>query len=164
VIERSRDALRSKYLSLGTGELVAASVFVVVAATAVAPRFGRPAQLALWFAAGPLFLVLIQGGGYWLAARRWVGRGAMPTRLARLYRVLRIADPILLAGGLVGVWIWWPASGVHALTAVLVWLFGVVEYLNYFVVRLSYPIRSWPTGVRQRRIPRLVQDIQSSSR
>lgn len=54
------DALRRKYLSLGTGELVAAVVFAMVAVTVVGPRLGRPAEAALWSALAPLLLVLVQ--------------------------------------------------------------------------------------------------------
>ena len=49
-----------------------------------------------------------------------------------------------------------------ALAIVVVWVFGVVEYVNYFVVRLSYPVRRLPLVVGQWRTPRLVQDLNSA--
>ena len=39
--------------------------------------------------------------------------------------------------------------------------FGVAEYLNYYVVRLAYPARTWLRLVRQWRVPRLVADLRA---
>ena len=157
-----RAELRRQYLSLGTGELAAATLFAAVAALGVVPLIdGDRARAALWAALVPLLAVLVQAGAYWLLARRWVGLGSMPPRLAALYRVLRVADVVLLALGLAGVAIWLPATPGAALMVIGVWLFGVVEYLNYFVVRLSYPIGRWATAVREWRTPRLAQDLRT---
>ncbi len=41
----------------------------------------------------------------------------------------------------------------------LVWLFGVLEYVNYFVVRLSYPVTQWFILVGRRRTPAIVRDV-----
>jgi hypothetical protein len=164
VVER-RDALRRKYLSLGVGELAATAAFGVVAVTAVGPRFGGPrGEAALWSALVPLLLVLVQAGVYWLSARRWVGRAPMPAIVAAFYRVFRVVDPLVLAVGLSGVLLSWPCDSGAALTVMGVWFFGLAEYLNYFVVRLSYPINRWSTMVRQWRRPRLVQDLDTSVR
>lgn len=45
-----------------------------------------------------------------------------------------------------------------------VWVFGVLEYVNYFVVRLSYPIHRWLTTVGQWHTPQLVQDLNTTPR
>ena len=42
-------------------------------------------------------------------------------------------------------------------------LFGVVEYVNYFVVRLAYPVHGWSRRVREWRSPRLVQDLNAAA-
>jgi hypothetical protein len=100
----------------------------------------------------------VQAGVYWLVARGWAGQTRMPRRIATVCRGLRILDPLLLAAGLAGVIAWFP-TGARAVLVVAVWLFGVVEYLNYFVVRLSYPLHRWPCLVTQWRTPRLVKDL-----
>ena len=101
--ERQRIRARRQYLSLGLGELVAAAVFAVCAAVAVAPRMASSTAIAaLWSALLPLLLVLV----------------------------------------------------------LAVWAFGVVEYLNYFAVRLAYPASEWLAKVRQQRLPRLVKDLR----
>lgn len=164
VNERHRVLARRQYLSLGLGELVAAAVFAGCAAVLIAPRMASStAVTALWSALVPLLLVLVQAGAYWLLARSWAGGGTMPSTLARLYRVFQIIDPLLLIAGMVGVLVWWPDDPWVAAFVLFVWAFGVIEYLNYFVVRLSYPASEWMAKVRQLRRPRLVKDISLST-
>ncbi|MFC4374746.1 hypothetical protein ACFO5K_11615 [Nocardia halotolerans] len=161
VVDRHR-TLRRRYTSLGTGELAAAAVFAAIAVSGLLPVTStRDGALALWSALAPLLVILVQAGVYWLSARGWAGRTPMPRRVAATYRALRVLDPVLLAAGLIGVIVWLPA-GAGALLVVGVWLFGVVEYLNYFVVRLSYPFHRWAALVTQWRTPRLVADLRES--
>lgn len=158
-----RDVRRRKYLSLGTGELVAAAVFAAAALLFVTPRLTQVQdRAALWSALIPLLVVLVAAGMYWLLARTWVERVAMPRGPVITYRVLSIALLALLASGLVGVVIWWPNDVGIAILVTAVWVFGAVEYTNYFVVRLAYPISRWFTTVGEWRTPRLVTDMHSS--
>lgn len=155
--------MRRKYLSLGAGELVAAALFAAVAIGVVTPRLEtRQDSAALWSALAPLLVILVQAGAYWLLARNWVQRAPMPSALASLYRAFRALDVGLLLAGLLGVLAWLPDHIGVALAIVAVWAFGVVEYVNYFVVRLAYPIRRFPSAITQRRTPRLVQDLNSA--
>jgi hypothetical protein len=84
----------------------------------------------------------------------------MPRALARIFLVIRAIDVAVLGLGLLGLIIWWPRSTGVAIGLLAVWLFGVVEYVNYFVVRLAYPPGRWLTSVGQRRVPRLLQDAR----
>ena len=156
--------LRRRYLNLGIGELVAAVTFAVVAAVSVTPRLDGRGGTALWSSLIPLLVILVQAGVYWLSARTWVTKAPMPARIAAVYRAFRLADPALLAAGAIGLAWFWPASAMAGVLAVGVWTFGVVEYLNYFIVRLAYPARQWFALVRQRRTPRLIGDLRSASR
>jgi len=154
-----RQRFRRKYLSLGVGEYTAALVFVTAAAFLV----GNPLDnLALWSALLPLLVILLQAGTYWLLARRWVHRSAMPTRTARWYRVFRALDPLLLLAGLGGLITWFPTNLLGGAVIIAVWAFGLAEYLNYFVVRLSYPVTTWLAGRVGRRTPRLILDIRAA--
>ncbi|MGL5859294.1 MAG: hypothetical protein ACRC35_12990 [Angustibacter sp.] len=101
---------------------------------------------------------LAQAGVYWLSARRWVCRAPMPARFAIVYRAFRVLDGVVLAAGLVGLVFWWPDRAGAALFCTGVWCFAVVEYGNYYVVRLAYPMAQWLARVGQRRTPRLVDD------
>ncbi|KQU49475.1 hypothetical protein ASG84_06035 [Rhodococcus sp. Leaf278] len=156
-----RQLVRRRYLSLGLGELAAAGVFLTIAFAVVVPRLDDGSRPALWFALVPLLAVLVQAGIYWLFARSWVERHPMPTFLRRLYRALRQVDVALLVGGLLGVLVWLPDNFGTRLGVLAIWLFGVIEYVNYFLVRLSYPPRLWLSTVGQLRTPRLVRDLDT---
>ena len=160
-----REVRRRKYLNLGSGELVAAAVFAIVALFFVTPRLPQVQdRMALWSALIPLLVVLVAAGLYWLLARAWVERVAMPHALAVTYRVLSIVNLLLLAVGLVGVITSWPNHiGVGVLVAT-VWVFAAVEFTNYFIVRLAYPVHQWFAAVGEWRTPRLVTDMRSARR
>ncbi len=163
MLDERRETLRRKYLSLGLGEFVAAAVFAAVAVTVAMPQLEmRQDSVALWSALVPLLIILVQAGAYWLLARNWVERAPMPASLAALYRAFRALDAGFLAVALLGALIWLPDHVGVALIVMAVWVFGLVEYINYFVVRLSYPIGRWPLMVGQWRAPRLVQDLKSA--
>lgn len=163
VVDQRRKSVRRRYLSLGMGELAAAAVFAAVAVGVVTPRLEGPQDsAALWSALAPLLVILTQAGVYWLLARGWTELESMPARLAALYRVFRLLDVLLLAIALLGVVIWLPDHSGTAVGVVAVWAFGVVEYVNYFVARLAYPLRRWPFEVGKWRRPQLVRDLNSA--
>ncbi|WP_230686297.1 hypothetical protein [Catellatospora vulcania] len=155
-----RSTLRRRYLSLGIGELAAATVFVFLAVATIGPRLRDTGdRLALGSAFLPLIAILVQAGFYWLLARRWVGRADMPEPLAVLYRALRPLNLALLAAGLAGAVHWLPDGPIAVSLVAGAWLFGVVEYLNYFVVRLAYPPTRWLAEIGRWRTPRLMLDV-----
>lgn len=152
-------------MRLGSGELVAAAMFAFVAVLGAEQRLdGTEARVALWCALAPLLVVLVQAGAYWLLARQWVTERSMPVGLARVFRAMSVADGALLVAGLVGVVVWLPEQPLLAVFIVGVWVFGVVEFVNYFVVRLAYPVRRWFTEIWRWRTPRLALDIAESLR
>ena len=110
----------------------------------------------------PLLVILVHAGAYWLLARDWVMRGEMPRGLARLYRAFRAIDAVLLVAGLVGVLVWRPADVLGTVVILIIWLFGVIEFINYFLMRLAYPLGRWFAEVGERRTPRLMLDVRSS--
>ena len=158
-----RAELRRVYVRLGTGELAAAAVFALVAVVTVSPRLAAPQdRVVLWAVLAPLEAVLLAAGAYWLLARRWVQQSPMPSGLARGFRVIRVFTVLLLASGLCALVVWWPAQLPVAALMVIVWLFAVVEFINYYWVRLAYPPRAWPAGLRARRAARLARDVRAA--
>jgi hypothetical protein len=67
--------------------------------------------------------------------------------------------PGLLALGLVGIVLWWPAGLLASVAVLAVWLFGVIEFANYFVVRLASSPTQWLAQVGRRRTPQLMKDL-----
>lgn len=91
----------------------------------------------------------------------WRARVVVPAGLARAYLGLRVLDVLLLFLGLTGIVLCRPSPWIFA-GALAVWAFGVVEFVNYFVVRLAYPARLWFVRVWRWRRPRLVEDFRES--
>lgn len=151
--------LRKRLLSLGVGEIVAAAVFAAVPSN-LAFVAADGAEAALWFAVAPLLSVLVQGGVYWLLARKHLP-ATIPPHFARIYRGLRVLDPIVILGCGIGVVATWPGPSLSAVLVVFVWLFAAAEYINYFHIRLAYPWSAWVGRVGRRSTPRLVRDLRA---
>lgn len=87
-----------------------------------------------------LTFILLQGSTYWAILIRRLsnpqfGSGNVP----KIYGVLRILDLILLISGFP--FIFWNAQSVQvAILATLIQLFAIIEWVNYFLVRLSYSL------------------------
>ena len=129
--EGRRHSLRRAYLRLGTGELAAAGSFTFVAAAVILPRLQDAGEeVALWGAVGPLLLVLVQAGIYWLLARSWVARGTMPATMGFAYRGLRMLDVVILMAGLAIVLMSRPEDAGATLLVLAIWLFALIEYVN----------------------------------
>ena len=87
----------------------------------------------------------------------------MPDAVAAVYRVFRVLDALVLAGSLVAIILWLPSRIPVLVLVIAVWLFALVEYANYFVVRLSYPLTQWASRVGEWRTPQLIRDLRRSS-
>ena len=87
-----------------------------------------------------LTFILLQGSIYWAIWIRWLsnpqfGSGNVP----RIYGGLRIVDLILLITGFP--FIFWNTQSVQVtILATLIQLFAFIEWVNYFLVRLSYSL------------------------
>ena len=93
-----------------------------------------------------LTFILLQGSIYWAILIRRLsnpqfGSGSVP----KIYGGFRILDLILLISGFPFI-VWNTQSVQVAVLATLIQLFALIEWLNYFLVRLSYnlnPLVLW---------------------
>ena len=87
-----------------------------------------------------LTFILLQGSIYWAILIRRLskpqfGSGNVP----KIYGVLRILDLVLLISGFP--FIFWDAQSVLVtILATLIQFFALIEWLNYYLVRLSYSL------------------------
>ena len=89
-----------------------------------------------------LTFILLQGSIYWAILIRRLsnprfgsGSGSVP----KLYSGFRILDLVLLISGFP--FIFWNTQSVQvAILATLIQLFSLIEWINYFLVRLSYSL------------------------
>lgn len=135
-------------------------MFAATAAVQIDPHLSGRDRWTWWLVLAPLLAILVQAGVYWLLARRWVGHGTMSATLARVYQGFAVLDLLLLAIALIALGMaglpLWPGLGFLA-----VWIFGVLEFINYAVVRLAYPAADWSTQVTRWRTPRLAADVRA---
>ncbi|MDA0564753.1 hypothetical protein LG943_10495 [Streptomonospora sp. S1-112] len=114
-------------------------------------------------------LLLVEGSAYWWAKAAQVrSRSFRPAGLP-LFRILRMANPVLLAaGGAVVAWgfagqvPWthvWPGAGLA--------VFALAEHVNYFHVQLSHQNRADLARLRRTRRPHrshLARDLARSAK
>ena len=87
-----------------------------------------------------LTFILLQGSTYWAILIRRLskpqfGSGTVP----KIYGCFRILDLILLISGFPFI-VWYTQSVRVAIIATLIQLFALIEWINYFLVRLSYSL------------------------
>ena len=87
-----------------------------------------------------LTFILLQGSIYWAILIRRLsnpqfGNGSVP----KLYGCFRILDLILLISGFPFI-VWNTQSVQVAILATLIQLFALIEWVNYFLLRLSYSL------------------------
>lgn len=87
-----------------------------------------------------LTFILLQGSIYWAILIRRLsnsqfGSGNVP----KIYGELRILDLVLLISGFPFI-VWNTQSVRVAIIAMLIQLFALIEWVNYFLVRLSYSL------------------------
>ena len=132
--------IKQKLYSLASGELVALAVFwlnfFLFKKYLVTPQ-------ALISIAYPLLLVsliLLQGSLYWWVLIKRLRKPSFAIKqTGPIYGLLRQVDLILLALGIPVILIKfssWPVS----LIAVAIWLFALIEWINYFHWQLSYSL------------------------
>ena len=89
-----------------------------------------------------LTFILLQGSIYWAILIRRLsnpqfGSGSVP----KLYGGFRILDLVLLISGFPFI-VWNTQSVQVAVLATLIELFALIEWVNYFLLRLSYSLNS----------------------
>ena len=135
-----RGHIKQKLYSLASGELVALTVFWLN--FFLFKKYLTTPQ-ALFSIAYPLLLVsliLLQGSLYWwVLIKRLRKPGFAIKQTGRIYGLLRKLDLILLVLGILIILIEfssWPVT----LIAVAIWLFALIEWINYFHWQLSYSL------------------------
>ena len=87
-----------------------------------------------------LTFILLQGSIYWAILMRRLSKSQFGSAsVPKLYGGFRMLDLVLLISGFP--LIFWNAQSVQvAILATLIELFAFIEWLNYYIVRLSYSL------------------------
>ncbi len=134
--------LKKQLISLCTGELAASIMFVLVLLL-----FKHEQLISLRYViVYPFFcliLVLLQGSYYWLYCLNKINhRKISESGFRRLYGVFRKVDLALIAlCPLIIIYDFYVTDFIidsETVLGLFLFLFAVVEYINYFYIRLSY--------------------------
>ena len=146
-----KEKVRKELVSLCLGELAAVLSFWLCFFL-LKNRLGDWRSLvSILYPLSLLTFILLQGSIYWAILIRRLsnpqfGSGNVP----KIYGVLRILDLVLLISGFP--FIVWNTQNVQvAILATLIHLFALIEWVNYFLVRLSYslnPLVLWKRIVK----------------
>lgn len=135
-----RGHIKQKLYSLASGELVALAVFwfnfLLFKKWLATPQ----ALIAIAYPLLLVSLILLKGSLYWwILIKRLRKPNFAIKQTGPIYGLLRQVDLILLALGMPIILIEfssWPVS----LIAVAIWLFALIEWINYFHWQLSYSL------------------------
>ena len=135
-----KEKVKKELLSLCLGELAAALSFWLCFFL-LKNRLGDVNSLVtILYPLSLLTFILLQGSIYWAILIRRLSKPQFGSEnVPKLYGVLRILDLVLLISGFP--FIVWNAQSVRvAIIATLIHLFALIEWINYFLVRLSYSL------------------------
>lgn len=95
----------------------------------------------------PLFivsLILVEGSLYWFnCLKRVEKKKSLSTqRIAPIYQTLKVIDYILIVTYIPVLFITYDGNRAIVVTGILIWLFSIIELINYFHYRLSYYTKS----------------------
>ena len=151
VMNIQKKKVRKELVSLCLGELAAVLSFWFCFFL-LKNRLGDENSLvSILYSLSLLTFILLQGSIFWAILIRRLsnpqfGSGSVP----KLYGGFRILDLVLLISGFPFI-VWNTQSFQVAILAILIQLFALIEWVNYFLVRLSYglnPLVLWKRNTK----------------
>ena len=135
-----KEKVRKELVSLCLGELTAVLSFWFCFFL-LKNRLGDVNSLVtILYPLSLLTFILLQGSIYWaILVRRLSNPEFGNENVPKIYGGLRILDLILIISGFPFI-VWNTQSFQVAILAMLIQLFALIEWINYFLVRLSYSL------------------------
>ncbi|WP_247940889.1 hypothetical protein [Streptococcus oralis] len=146
-----KEKVRKELVSLCLGELAAVLSFWLCFFL-LKNRLGDwNGLLSILYPLSLLTFILLQGSTYWAILIRRLSKPQFGSgTVTKLYGCFRILDLVLLISGFPFI-VWYTQSVRVAIIATLIQLFALIEWVNYFLVRLSYslnPLVLWKRIVK----------------
>ena len=135
-----KEKVRKELMSLCLGEFTAVLSFWLCFFL-LKNRLGDWNSLAtILYPLSLLTFILLQGSIYWAILIRRLSKPQFGSEnVPKLYGVLRILDLVLLISGFPFI-VWNAQSVLVTILATLIQLFALIEWVNYFLLRLSYSL------------------------
>lgn len=132
------EKLKKELTNLCVGELAAVVSFWLCFFTIKVWLVDKKMMILILYPLLVLSFILVQGSVYWfILLRRMSTPKFLSAYVANIYRILKIIDAILLCIGIPIILLNYSNIAVTTLS-VFIWLFSIIEWINYYVVRLSY--------------------------
>ena len=140
IMNIQKEKVRKELVSLCLGELTAV-LSIWFCFFLLKNRLGDVNSLvSILYPLSLLTFILLQGSIYWaILIRRLFKPQFGSASVPKLYGGFRILDLILLISGFSFI-VWNTQSVQVAVLAALIQLFALIEWVNYFLVRLSYSL------------------------
>ena len=123
--------LKKKILNLALGEFTALCTFIFVRRLF---DLGQASHLSFLY----LIFILLQGSGYWFYRYRLLRKKEHYTKnVVRIFKILKQINLIILV--ILGLSIlFYKNNNQDLIIAIGLYIFGIIEYINYYHYRLSY--------------------------
>lgn len=133
-----QEKIKKELINLWTGELAAVVAFWLCFFTIKVWLTDIKMLVLILYPLFVLSFILIQGSGYWfILLKRMSNPQFLVKHTGKIYRMLKILDLVLICMG-IPIMLWNRSKfGVTAFSVFLL-MFAVIEWVNYYVVRLSY--------------------------
>lgn len=133
-----QEKIKKELINLWTGELAAVVAFWMCFFTMKGWLTAPKMMVLVLYPLLILSFILLQGSGYWfILLKRMSNPQFLVKHTGKIYRMLRILDLVLLCLGIPV--ILWNCSKVSVTAlSIFILLFALIEWVNYYVVRLSY--------------------------
>ena len=133
-----QEKLKQELTKLWTGELAAVVSFWACFLVMKVWLTSAQAVLSVIYPLLTLSFILVQGSVYWWILLKRLSRPKFAGgHTGKIYRVLKMIDVLLLLSGLPVILINHTNTAVTVL-AVFIWVFAIIEWINYYEIRLSY--------------------------
>ena len=132
--------MKQKLINLAVGELVAVTVFWMNFFLFKKLLITAKSLISVSFPLFILSFILIQGAVFWyILAKRMSKPGFALKYTGKIYSKLKVLDVILLLVGVLVIILNY-SGFLTMLIAFAIWIFAVIEWVNYYKLQLSYSL------------------------
>jgi len=132
--------MKQKLINLAVGELAAVTVFWMNFFLFKKLLITVKSLITVSFSLFVLSFILIQGAVFWcILAKRMSKAGFALKYTGKIYSKLKVLDVILLFVGVLVIILNY-SGFLTMLIAFAIWIFAVIEWVNYYKLQLSYSL------------------------
>ena len=132
--------MKQKLINLAVGELVAVTVFWMNFFLFKKLLITAKSLISVSFPLFILSFILIQGAVFWCVLAKRMSKPGFALKYAgKIYSKLKVLDVILLFVGVLVIILNY-SGFLTMLIAFAIWIFAVIEWVNYYKLQLSYSL------------------------